>query len=127
LEIEMMRETLRVMDASGIPVSNLPGTPVTALAWAVKNLPLAVSRPILGRQVAGGRGTKMPSFYLDLTSGRGKSEVDYLNGAVVRFGARVGVQAPVNQLLNETLMGLTRGDLAPDSFAHQPEKLLKLM
>jgi 2-dehydropantoate 2-reductase len=127
LEIEMMRETLQVMAANRIAVTNLPGTPVTALAWAVKNLPLGVSRPILGRQVAGGRGAKMPSFYLDLTSGRGKSEVEYLNGAVVRYGEKAGVATPVNRVLNETLMALTRGELPADSFKQNPEKLLALV
>ena len=127
LELDMLRETLHVMAANNIPVTNLPGTPVIALAWAVKNLPEAISRPILGRQVAGGRGAKMPSFYLDLTSGRGKSEVEYLNGTVVRFGEKVGVPTPVNRLLNETLLSLTRGELPLDSFKRHPEKLLKLL
>ena len=125
LEIEMMRETLLVMAANGIAVTDLPGTPVKALAWAVKWLPLAVSRPILAGQVAGGRGAKMPSFYLDLISGRGKSEVDYLNGAVVRYGDKVGIPTPINRALNDTLLALTCGQLPPDSFAHQPDKWIK--
>ena len=127
LEIEMLRETLKVMQANGIEVTDLPGTPVRLLAWAVKNLPLSIGRPILAKQVGGGRGAKMPSFYLDLTGGRGKSEVDYLNGAVVRFGEKVGIKTPVNQVLNETLIALTRGDLAQSDFIHQPDKLLKLI
>jgi 2-dehydropantoate 2-reductase len=53
----------------------------------------------------------MPSFHIDLHSGRGLSEVDYLNGAVVRFGERHQVQAPVNYFLNETLLALTSGAL----------------
>jgi 2-dehydropantoate 2-reductase len=67
----------------------------------------------------------MPSFHIDLHSGRGKSEVDYLNGAVVRFGERYGISTPVNRLLNETLLALTEGKLPIDGYAKQPEKLLK--
>jgi 2-dehydropantoate 2-reductase len=127
LEIEMLRETLAVMKKSGIAVTDLPGTPVVLLTWAVKYLPLWLGRPVMAKQVAGGRGAKMPSFYLDLQSGRGKSEVQYLNGAVVRYGQMFGVATPVNKVLNETLLALTAGSLPKDSFAQQPEKLIQLI
>jgi 2-dehydropantoate 2-reductase len=66
---------------------------------------------------------KMPSFHIDLHSGRGKSEVDYLNGAVVRFGERLNIPTPVNQWLNQTLLELTRGSLPLDEYSQKPEKL----
>ena len=66
----------------------------------------------------------MPSFHIDLHSNRGKSEVDYLNGAVVRFGEETGVATPVNRLLTETLTALTNGDIPVDTFARKPDKLL---
>ena len=72
-----------------------------------------------------GRGEKMPSFHIDLYAGRKQSEVDYLNGAVVRFGAQVGVPTPVNRLLNETLLALASGEMPRETFALQPEKLLE--
>jgi 2-dehydropantoate 2-reductase len=127
LEIEMLRETLMVMKKSGIAVTDLPGTPVVLLTWAIKYLPLWLGRPILSKQVGGGRGAKMPSFYIDLQSGRGKSEVEFLNGAVVRYGEKLGVPTPVNKVLNDTLLALTHGQLPKDSFAKQPEKLIKLI
>ncbi len=68
----------------------------------------------------------MPSFHIDLHSGRGQSEVDYLNGAVVRFGERTGVTTPANWLLTDTLSRLTRQEIPLEQFAHQPEKLLAL-
>ncbi len=125
LEIEMLRETLRVMEKNGITVTNLPGTPVIPLTLVVKYLPLWLSRPLLTQQVGAGRGAKMPSFYIDLKSGRGKSEVEYLNGAVVRYGAMQGVPTPVNRTLNDILMALTRSEIPLDTFAGKPEKLLE--
>jgi 2-dehydropantoate 2-reductase len=125
LEVAQLGEALRVMDAQGIKVTALPGTPAPLLAFAVRRLPLALSRPLLSRAVGGGRGGKMPSFHIDLHSGRGTSEVDYLNGAVVRFGERLGVPTPVNRFLNETLLSLVRGELAIDAYEKQPEKLLR--
>ena len=125
LEIAQMREALAVMDAQGIKVVDLPGTPVRALAWAARSLPPPVSRPLLQRAVGGGRGAKMPSLHIDLHSRRGESEVDYLNGAVVRFGERFGISTPVNRLFNETLLALSDGKLALDAYTRQPAKLIQ--
>jgi 2-dehydropantoate 2-reductase len=123
LEIEMLRECLAVMEAQGFKVVDLPGTPVRALAFATK-LPLWLSKPLLARAAGAGRGGKMPSFHIDLHSGRGKSEVQYLHGEVVRAGEKCNVPTPVNEVLTETLLALTNKEIALEQFAHQPEKLL---
>ncbi len=126
MEMRMLRETLAVMSAQGIKVVDLPGTPVRALAWGTR-LPGFISRPLMSKAIGGGRGGKMPSFHIDLRAGRGKSEVGYLNGAVVRAGAKLGIPTPVNKLLTDTLLALTHGELSMDSFSNQPEKLLALL
>jgi 2-dehydropantoate 2-reductase len=126
LEMRMLRETLAVMRALGIRLVDLPGTPVRLLGLGVR-LPEFISRPLLKKAVGGGRGGKMPSFHIDLHSGRGKSEVEWLNGAVVRHGNQVHVPAPVNELLTRTLMSLTRGEIPLETYARQPEKLLALI
>jgi 2-dehydropantoate 2-reductase len=124
LEIAQLREALRVMRAQGIGVVDLPRTPVRLLAFGVSWLPTNLSRLLIARQVSGGRGAKMPSFHIDLHSGRGQSEVDYLNGAVTRFGARLNIPTPANQVLNETLLAITRNELPLDTFSHKPNALL---
>ena len=124
LEIDMLKECLAVMQAQGFEVVDLPGTPVRALAFAT-TLPLWLSKPLLGRAAGAGRGAKMPSFHIDLYSGRGKSEVDYLHGAVVRAGEQFKVPTPVNKVLTETLLALTNKEIPLEEFAHKPEKLLK--
>jgi 2-dehydropantoate 2-reductase len=123
LEIEMLRECLAVMEAQGFKVLDLPGTPVRALALATK-LPFWLSKPLLSRAAGAGRGSKMPSFHIDLHSGRGKSEVQYLHGEVVRAGEKCNVPTPVNKVLTETLMALTNKEIPLGEFAHKPEKLL---
>jgi 2-dehydropantoate 2-reductase len=67
----------------------------------------------------------MPSFHIDLHSGRGKSEVAYLHGEVVRAGEKCNVPTPVNRVLTETLMALTNKEIPLEEFAHKPEKLLE--
>ena len=123
LEIDMLRECLAVMEAQKLEVVDLPGTPVRALAYAT-SLPLWLSKPLLSRAAGAGRGAKMPSFHIDLHSGRGKSEVEYLHGAVVRAGVKYDVPTPVNKVLTETLMALTKKEIPLDEFVHQPERLL---
>jgi 2-dehydropantoate 2-reductase len=123
LEIEMLRECLAVMKAQNIEVVDLPGTPVRALAFATR-LPLWLSKPFVARAAGAGRGAKMPSFHIDLHNGRGKSEVEYLHGAVVRAGEMCNVPTPVNKLLTQTLLALTNKEIPLEEFAHKPEKLL---
>lgn len=121
-EMRMLTEALDVMEAQNIQVVNLPGTPVQALAWAARG-PRWL-RPLAAKKLGGGRGAKMPSFHIDLHSGRNKSEVDYLNGAVVRAGKKTGIPAPINQLLNETLLAMTHQKISTETYAKNPARLL---
>lgn len=124
LEIDMLKECLAVMKAQDLEVFDLPGTPVKALAFAT-TLPLWLSKPFLSRAAGSGRGAKMPSFHIDLYSGRPQSEVEYLHGAVVREGKARGIPTPVNALLTEILVALTRKEIPLEEYAGQPDKLLE--
>ena len=126
LEIAILREALAVMKAQGIRVVDTPGTPVRLLALAAY-LPAFLSRPLMVNAVGGGRGEKMPSFHIDLHAGRGKSEVEWLNGAVVRYGEKFGVPAPINKQLTRILVALTNGDIPLAEFSGQPDKLLEMV
>jgi len=123
LEIDMLKECLAVMKAMNLEVTDLPGTPVKALAFATK-LPLWLSKPFLSKAAGSGRGGKMPSFHIDLYSGRPQSEVEFLHGAVAREGKARGIPTPVNQVLTETLLALTKKEIPLEEFAGQPEKFL---
>jgi len=123
IEIDMLKECIAVMEAQGFEVVDLPGTPVKALAFAT-TLPLWLSRPLLGRAAGTGRGAKMPSFHIDLHSGRGKSEIDYLHGEVVRAGEKHNVPTPVNKVLTDTLLALTNNVDELEEYAKKPEKLI---
>ncbi len=123
LEIKQIRETLDVMKALGISPVNIPGVPVKALCFAVRCLPGFIARPILVKAVGGGRGGKMPSFYIDLHAGRRESEVEFLNGAVVRYGEKLGIDTPVNKAYYEILTQLASGALPLDTYERDPKKL----
>jgi 2-dehydropantoate 2-reductase len=118
----MLREALAVMDALNVNVVALPGYPVHWLAWAIRVLPAAILRPVLQPLVAGGRGAKPPSLALDLA--RGRSEVGWLNGAVVRYGQPLGVPTPVNAALVGALESIIAGRVDAADYRRAPDRLL---
>ena len=127
LEGRMLREVLAVMAKKQLQVVDLPGPSARTFALAIKLMPRVLLKPILTSIVAKGRGDKMPSFHIDLTSGRGKSEVVFHNGAVAAAGKDMGVKTPVNLVLNDVLLRLTRGELDRALFARKPDRLLALV
>jgi 2-dehydropantoate 2-reductase len=50
-----------------------------------------------------------PSMLQDVEAGR-PTEIDFLNGAIVEFGERHGVDAPLNRALTALVKGLERSD-----------------
>ena len=123
IEMRQLREALAVMRAMKLPVVDLPGTPVRALAFGTR-LPAGLARPLMARAVGRSRGAKMPSLHIDLHGGKERSEVDWLNGAVVRAGTRVGVKTPVNQFLTETLLALVEKKGKGNSFRGDSDALI---
>ncbi len=127
IEIAVLRECLAVMDAMGLKPVDLPGTPVRALALAARRLPRFIAQPALTKALGGGRGDKMPSFHIDLHSGRGRTEVRFLNGAVAEGGVQLGVPTPVNRVLTDTLEALSSGEQSLETYRHRPEALVALL
>ncbi|MBN2256916.1 MAG: ketopantoate reductase family protein [Anaerolineaceae bacterium] len=126
LELAQLREALNIMNAMGYHALDLPGLPINKLEGLVR-FPDRISIPLIKRMLGNRRGNNMPSFYLDLMSGKKVSEVEYLNGAVVRYGVRLGIPTPVNKVLTQTLMALVNGEYRPEVFDHHPERLIELL
>lgn len=89
-----IREGLALVNAAGI-------TPASVLPLPIQRLPFLMSLPnFLYRRIMARQKTKVDrharsSMADDLAKGR-KTEVDHLNGAVVRLAAELGRTAPVN-------------------------------
>lgn len=124
LELTAWREALAVMRQAGIQPVNLGEYPFRLLAPLIRTLPNVILRPLLRNQVARARGSKMPSLHIDLHSGRTRSEVCWLNGAVVRKGGEVGIATPVNQTLTRTLLALVAKEDDPAHWRHNPRRLI---
>ncbi len=124
LEMDMLKETIAVMHAKEIDTIDLPGVPTNRLVMSIKRLPRALVKPVLTNIVGSGRGNKMPSFHIDLMSGREKNEVTFHNGAVARVGKEVGVETPVNFALNEILTKIASKEIDYQVFNGRPKRLV---
>lgn len=125
IEVMQLKEALAVMKQMGIRITDLPGTPVKLLIMSLANLPLTIGRYLVGIPLSKARGGKMPSLQIDLKAGRERSEVEFLNGAIVRFGKKVAVATPMNQVLSETLIGMANGAIDKNLFYGKPDQLMK--
>lgn len=125
IEIAALREAIRVARAHKIGFVGLPGYPVPLLAAAIRCLPLPLLQPLLIPLVARGRGSKMPSLHIDLHGSRPRSEIDELNGAVVRAGEAAGVATPANSLLVDIFKQLQAGVLERAQWRHRSDRLWK--
>jgi 2-dehydropantoate 2-reductase len=106
VEIAAWREALAVMAAAKIPPVNLGSYPFAWFASLIRIAPNSLLRTILRRQVRGARGDKMPSLQIDLHQGKRKSEIGWLNGAIVERGKAVAIATPVNTMLTNTVSAL---------------------
>ncbi|HEY0798474.1 MAG TPA: 2-dehydropantoate 2-reductase N-terminal domain-containing protein [Candidatus Baltobacteraceae bacterium] len=122
LEIRAIREVRAVMRALGVRAIDLPRYPVRALQ-SVATLPPPVARLVLSNRIAGARGRKPPSLLLDLRAGKGQTEVDVLNGAVVAAGSLHGVKTPINAVLARVLSDIAH---MPQLWAKYRERPLSL-
>ena len=117
IERRQILEAVTVMGRLGARPVGLPGA---AVPWLVRclRLPAPMSRRIMTRIVGGARAGKSPSLRLHVRSAAPDSpcaeptEVAWMNGAVARAGAELGVATPVNARLAALV----------DEVAAQPER-----
>ena len=113
-----MRENVRVGLASGIRFAPLQGLTGTRLQLFLRSpLPIAESLPKLMARRMG--ATPNPGSTLQSIRRGGKTEIDYLNGAVVAAAASVGLTAPVNAAIVDLVHEVerTREFLTPEQVA----------
>ena len=80
---------------------------------------------MVGPRVAGGRGDKRPSLWLDVESSRGTTEIAWLNGAVADRGEALGIPTPVNRTLARLIEEITADPTRRHELAGHPRRLLE--
>lgn len=123
LERAALREACTVALQINRKLVPLPGYRVPLLVWAMCSLPPRLAYPIFRRVAAESRGTSPSPLHRDLACGR-KSEVEYLNGAVVRAGRRLGVPVPVNDMICQTLIGIANSEIEWSQYHDQAQRLI---
>jgi 2-dehydropantoate 2-reductase len=126
IEVAMLREALAVMQAQSIGTVDLPGSPVRLLAFGLRHAPRFLLKIILQPMVGGGRGDKPPSLLVDMRSGRTQSEIDALNGAIVKAGKSIGLPTPVNAALVGIVHDLLDGKADRAQWRRNIDQLVKL-
>ena len=123
IERESILELLRVMKKKNIKPVDLPGYPVQLMKTAYTFLPASILKLILYKKIEKSRGKKKPSLLIEVERGSKLTEVGMYNGAIVRAAEKIGLKAPVNKVLTDTLDGITSGDLQWEDFREKPKKL----
>ena len=99
LAVQLMREGVAVAERAGIRLEPIPGTSVP-LMRLVAYLPAALAGAVAARKAAG-LETHWPlkgSTWQSVTRGR-PTEIEYLNGEIVRMGKALHVPTPLNELV----------------------------
>lgn len=124
LEIAAWREAMAVVRRMGLRLVNLGGYPLAQVEPLLRSLPVGLLAPALRPFVVSGRGDKLPSLYLDLRRGKGRSEVAWLNGAVADAGRRLGLATPANRSLTDALLAVVAGKEPWSAYRDRPDTLL---
>jgi 2-dehydropantoate 2-reductase len=112
LTVKIACEALTVAQTLGVQVEPVGGVPAGAYLDAARGVGLEEVRRKwveAGRNLGAGR----PSLLQDLLKGR-RTEVDYLNGHVVRKGREVGMPTPMNEAIVEVTQRVEAGELKQD-------------
>ena len=110
LSIRIAAELVRVAEAHGVSVEPISGVPAELFNRALEDG--AAREEVEGLMIEAGKniGTGRPSLAQDLLKGRA-TEVEHLNGYVVRKGQQVGVPTPVNQAIVDLTRRVDSGEI----------------
>jgi 2-dehydropantoate 2-reductase len=110
LAVNVMLEGLRVARRAGIRLESLPDTPA-ALIQLIEWLPLRLAAMVLAAK-ARRMETEWPLIGSTLQSlhRHRPTEIDYLNGEVVRLGLELGMATPLNAIMVEMVHEVERSE-----------------
>lgn len=119
----ILEECIRTFERAGVKLDKIPGRPdVYGLRRFLRllDVPLVGAAIRFGAERTYNRKPIVFSLYQDLKRGKA-TEVDYINGQIVRLAARHGAEAPFNQCVVELVHELEQ--LGPGTFRTREEVL----
>jgi ketopantoate reductase len=125
VEVAALLEALAILRLQGVEIVNLPRAPARTLTRLVERLPRTFLPPILRQLGYGQRGSQtMSSLHTDIALGRKRTEVAWLNGAIVQATEGMRRVAPINHALALIVSDIASGRVAWEMYRHKPEALL---
>ncbi|CAA0092352.1 Putative 2-dehydropantoate 2-reductase [Zhongshania aliphaticivorans] len=116
----LQREALAVLGSAGIPIQKMTAVPATWMP-ALLSLPDFVFKRFAQSMLAIDPVARS-SMWEDLERGR-KTEVEWLNGEVIRLGENYGLSAPANERVRQLIQQAERGGRRD----YKGDELLKLI
>jgi 2-dehydropantoate 2-reductase len=108
-------EAVRIGKALGYRLEEINHLPPEVIEGAGEGEPVALARyEERLRTQRRGSAEQRPSMGQDMAKGR-RTEIEFLNGYIVREGQRIGIPARANERLVELVMKVERGELRQDS------------
>ena len=113
-QARLAAEAIRIGQALGYRLEEINHLPPDVVAGAGEGKPEDLARyEERLRTQPRGSATQRPSMGQDIMKGR-RTEIEFLNGFVVREGERAGLPARANERLVDLVMKVERGELQPD-------------
>jgi 2-dehydropantoate 2-reductase len=108
--LTVITETYDVGKAAGVEFAQLMG--VSPSVVLVRNNADFINAAKLMEFAFSKHGATKPSMWQDIEKGR-KTEVDFVNGYVMRKGKQVGVKTPANELVTAVIKQIEEGKKSP--------------
>lgn len=124
LEVKAFEEALAVIEKLGIEVQDLPGYPVTKIKFLFLSLPKFLKNIYGIKQLMKLKKGRMPCLRIDMEKGKNVSEVEFLNGTIVRTAKKMKVAAPVNGFIYDALNRIVEGKIYWEKYKRKIDSFL---
>ena len=108
---DITEEGLKVIQAAGIPLEEQSGHPPVTERPAILRAIEETSLPYQPEEMK-----HRPSTWQDIAQGRGKAEVDFLNGEIVKLGEKLGILTPLNSLMVRVVKQMAQEKTPPGKY-----------
>ena len=108
---DITEEGLKVIQAAGISLEEQSGHPPVTERPAILRAIEETSLPYQPEEMK-----HRPSTWQDIAQGRGKAEVEFLNGEIVRLGEKLGILTPLNSLMVHVVKQMAQDKTPPGKY-----------
>ncbi|OYT57816.1 hypothetical protein B6U70_01940 [Euryarchaeota archaeon ex4484_162] len=122
LIIATIEEGIQITRGSGIKLSALPYVDPNRMIWVLKTF--GFLSPIISSYVLGLKKEARNSMWQSLSRGK-STEIDYINGEIVKLAKQNGLQAPINTKLVELIKEVEKEHSMKRFEPYELKKILK--